>query len=77
MGYRSERHEHERKSESQEPRRPQRGGFKYTALSFIVMLAMLALIKAMHPAMEITGLVTMVAGAGLACAILVMLGRRK
>lgn len=78
MGFRSERHK--RRVEGAKlldgRRTPVRRGQRFTLLSFVVLLACLAVMKALNPGLSLRSPLLMVGSVGLACFIMVVIGRR-
>lgn len=78
MGFREERRKrHLEGAKFLDSRKtPIRRGQRFTLLSFIVLLACLAVMKALNPELSLKSPLLMVASVGLACFIMVIIGRR-
>ena len=79
MGFRNERRkQHLEGAKFLDNRKaPARRGQRFTLLSFIVLLACLAVMKALNPELSLKSPLLMVVSVGLACFIMIVIGRRS
>lgn len=78
MGYRNERQKQRVDGTKflNAKKAPSRRGQRFTLLSFLVLLGCLAVMKAINPELPLRSPLVMISSVAMACAIMVMIGRR-
>ncbi len=78
MGFKEERRKRQRQGAKflDGRKTPMRRGQRFTLLSFIILIACLAVMKAINPELSLKSPLLMVASVGLACVIMLLIGKR-